>query len=84
MTAAVAPPRPATARPGPLVAPLGPLVAGTLASAAWGDHGGGVPASAAWSPLTAALVLGALALLAGILVVLIVAALTRRREADPE
>jgi len=44
---------------------------------AWGDHGGPLR-TAGWSPLTAALVFGGLALLAGMLVVVIVALLSRR------
>ena len=46
-------------------------------SAAWADHGGPMR-TAGWSPLTAALVFGGLALLAGMLVVVIVALLSRR------
>jgi hypothetical protein len=45
---------------------------------AWADHGGALR-SAGWSPLTAALVFGGLALLAGMLVIVIVALLSRRR-----
>jgi hypothetical protein len=44
---------------------------------AWADHGGPLR-TASWSPLTAALVFGGLALLAGMLVVVIVALLSRR------
>jgi hypothetical protein len=44
---------------------------------AWADHGGPLR-TAGWSPLTAALVFGGLALLAGMLVVVIVALLSRR------
>jgi hypothetical protein len=44
---------------------------------AWADHGGPLR-TAGWSPMTAALVLGGLALLAGMLVVVIVALLSRR------
>ena len=47
------------------------------AAAAWGDHPG-ASRSESWSPLTAALVFGGLALLAGMLVILIVTLLTRR------
>jgi hypothetical protein len=47
------------------------------AAAAWGDHPGALR-SEGWSPLTAALVFGGLALLAGMLVVVIVTLLTRR------
>jgi hypothetical protein len=46
-------------------------------SAAWADHGGALR-TAGWSPMTAALVFGVLALLAGMLVVVIVALLSRR------
>jgi drug/metabolite transporter (DMT)-like permease len=51
------------------------------AAAAWGDHPGALR-SEGWSPLTAALVYGALALLAGMLVIVIVTLLTRRSD-DP-
>jgi hypothetical protein len=44
---------------------------------AWADHGGPLR-TAGWSPLTAALLFGGLALLAGMLVVVIVALLSRR------
>lgn len=47
------------------------------AAAAWGDHPGALR-SDGWSPLTAALVFGGLALLAGMLVIVIVTLLTRR------
>jgi len=47
------------------------------AGPAWADHGGPLR-TAGWSPLTAALVFGGLALLAGMLVVVIVALLSRR------
>jgi hypothetical protein len=45
--------------------------------AAWADHGGPMR-TAGWSPIAAALIFGGLALLAGMLVVVIVALLTRR------
>jgi hypothetical protein len=50
---------------------------------AWADHP--VPGMRAegWSPLTAALVFGGLALLAGMLVVVIVTLLTRRDDRPP-
>jgi ABC-type phosphate transport system permease subunit len=48
-----------------------------LTAVAWADHGGPMRA-AGWSPMTAALVFGGLALLAGMLVVVIVALLSRR------
>lgn len=51
------------------------------AAAAWGDHPGALR-SEGWSPLTAALVYGGLALLAGMLVIVIVTLLTRRSD-DP-
>ena len=47
------------------------------ATPAWADHPGGLR-SEGWSPLTAALVFGGLALLAGAIVVIVVAILTRR------
>ncbi|HZF06370.1 MAG TPA: hypothetical protein VE932_18700 [Patescibacteria group bacterium] len=54
------------------------LAALTLgAGPAWADHGGPLR-TAGWSPFTAALVFGGLALLAGMLVVVIVALLSRR------
>jgi drug/metabolite transporter (DMT)-like permease len=43
----------------------------------WADHPGALR-SEGWSPLTAALVFGGLALLAGMLVIAIVSVLTRR------
>lgn len=52
-------------------------IAALGAGAAWADHGPGLR-TAGWSPLTVALVFGGLALLAGMLVVVIVALLTRR------
>ena len=48
-----------------------------LTREAWADHGGPVR-TAGWSPMAAALLFGGLALLAGMLVVVIVALLTRR------
>jgi hypothetical protein len=48
------------------------------AAAAWADHPGGTMRTAGWSPLTAALIFGGLALLAGMLVVVIIALITRR------
>ena len=47
------------------------------AAAVWADHPGALR-SEGWSPLTAALVFGGLALLAGMLVIVIVTLLTRR------
>lgn len=49
------------------------------AAAAWGDHSGALR-SEGWSPLTAALVYGGLALLAAMLVIVIVTLLTRRSD----
>ncbi len=63
-----------------LAAALGPVL---TAAPAWADHPAGLR-SAGWSPLTAALVFGGLALLAGAVVVIVVAILTRRDEAPPE
>lgn len=57
------------------------VVAG--AGPAWADHGGPLR-TAGWSPLTAALVFGGLALLAGMLVIVIVALLGRRDRGDPD
>ena len=53
------------------------------AAPAWADHPGALR-SEGWSPLTAALVFGGLALLAGAVVVIVVAILTRRDDARPE
>jgi hypothetical protein len=53
------------------------------AAPAWADHPGGLR-SEGWSPLTAALVFGGLALLAGGIVVVIIAILTRRGDASSE
>ena len=47
------------------------------AAPAWADHPAGLR-SEGWSPLTAALVFGGLALLAGAIVVIVVTVLTRR------
>ena len=58
-----------------LAAPALPLLG---AAAAWADHPGGTVRTAGWSPLTAALIFGGLALLAGMLVVVIIALITRR------
>jgi hypothetical protein len=65
------------------VSPIGPsvlaavLVLATAAAVAFADHPGAVR-SEGWSPLTAALVYGGLALLAGMLVIVIVTLLMRR------
>jgi hypothetical protein len=50
---------------------------------AWADHPGGLR-SEGWTPLTVALVFGGLALLAGAIVVIVVAILTRRDDASSE
>jgi len=58
---------------------LAALLATALASSpAWADHGGALSRSEGWSPLTNALVFGGLALLAGAVVIIVVAILTRR------
>ena len=63
---------------------LAAALATVLAEApAWADHPGGLR-SEGWSPLTAALVFGGLALLAGAVVVIVVAILTRRDDARPD
>ena len=49
------------------------------AARAWADHPVGLR-SEGWSPMTTALVFGGLALLAGMLVIVIVSLLTRRRD----
>ena len=49
----------------------------TVVAPAWADHGGALR-SEGWSPLTSALVFGGLALLAGAVVIIVVAVLTRR------
>ncbi len=59
----------------PAAAALLPLL--LVAGEAWADHGVGLR-TAGWSPVTAALVFGGLALLAGMLGVVIVALLSRR------
>ena len=46
---------------------------------AWADHPGAARGEG-WTPLTAALVYGGVALLAGMLVIVIVTLLTRRRD----
>lgn len=53
------------------------------AAPAWADHPAGLR-SEGWSPLTTALVFGGLALLAGAVVVILVAILTRRDDGQPE
>jgi hypothetical protein len=59
------------------------LLAVVATAPAWADHGVGLR-SERWSPITAALVFGGLALLAGAVVVLVVAILTRRRHSPSE
>ncbi len=49
----------------------------TVVTPAWADHPGALR-SEGWSPLTSALVFGGLALLAGAVVIIVVAVLTRR------
>jgi hypothetical protein len=53
------------------------------AAPVWADHGAGLR-SERWGPITAALVFGGLALLAGAVVVIVVAILTRRGDGSPE
>jgi ABC-type Fe3+ transport system permease subunit len=67
-------------RRSPLVAAL---VATLITLPAWADHPAGLR-SEGWSPLTSALVFGGLALLAGSIVVIVVAILTRRPDAPSE
>jgi ABC-type Fe3+ transport system permease subunit len=57
---------------------LAALVAAVMTvTPAWADHGGALR-SEGWSPLTSALVFGGLALLAGAVVIIVVAVITRR------
>jgi hypothetical protein len=60
---------------------LAALLAVALASIgvtpAWADHGGGLRAEG-WSPLTAALVFGGLALLVGAVVIILVTVFSKR------
>jgi hypothetical protein len=53
------------------------VLAAATAAPVWADHPAGLR-SEGWSPLTAALVFGGLALLAGAVVVIVVTILTRR------
>ncbi len=63
---------------------LAAALAAVLATTpAWADHPAGLR-SEGWSPLTVALVFGGLALLAGAVVVIVVAILTRRDDAGSE
>lgn len=52
------------------------------AALAWADHPMPGMRTAAWDPLTAALVFGGLSVVAGVLVVVVVALLTRRPPRD--
>jgi len=61
----------------------GLLAVALTAAPAWADHSAGLR-SEGWSPFTAALVFGGLALLAGAVVVIVVAILTRRGDTPPE
>jgi hypothetical protein len=54
-----------------------------LATTAWADHGGPLRAEGL-SPLTVGLLAGALALAAGVLIVIIVMLLTRKPSAPPQ
>ena len=61
-----------------LTAPLAAAAGvGLAAVPAWADHPGGLRAEG-WSPLTAALVFGGLALLVGAIVVILVTVFTKR------
>jgi len=61
-----------------LTAPLAAAAAIGLAMApAWADHPGALRAEG-WSPLTAALVFGGLALLVGAIVIILVSVFTKR------
>jgi len=62
---------------------VAPLAAASSAAPAWADHPGSLRVEG-WSPLRAALVFGGLALLAGAIVVVVVAILTRREDASSE
>jgi hypothetical protein len=72
---------PADVRPG--VRLFAALAVALTAAPAWADHPGGLR-SEGWTPLSTALVFGGLALLAGALVVIVVAILTRREDASSE
>ena len=63
---------------------LAAALATVLAAAPGWSAQAGALRSEGWSPLTAALVFGGLALLAGAVVVIVVAILTRRDDARPE
>lgn len=74
------PRRRADACAGALVTALGAL---NGAAPAWADHPGGLRIEG-WSSLTAALAFAGLALVAGAVVVVVVAILTRREDASSE
>jgi hypothetical protein len=59
------------------------LVLALVSVPAWADHPGGLR-SEGWGPLTAALVFGGLALIAGAIVVVVVAILTRQEDTSSE
>jgi len=66
----------------PLTARLTAALAVLLAAVpAWADHPGGLR-SDNWSPLTAALVFGGLALLVGAIVVIVVTVFAKRNSPD--
>ena len=57
------------------------VTAGLGVAPAWADHGVGLRAEG-WSPLTAALVFGGLALLVGAIVVILVTVFTKRDSSE--
>jgi hypothetical protein len=59
------------------------LAAALIAAPAWADHPGALR-SQGWSPLTAALVFGGLALLVGAIVVVVVVIFTRPEDPSSE
>ena len=59
------------------------LAAALIAAPAWADHPGALR-SQGWSPLTAALVFGGLALIVGAIVVVVVVIVTRPGDASSE
>lgn len=63
---------------GPLAAAAG---VGLAVAPAWADHSVGLRAEG-WSPLTAALVFGGLALLVGAIVVIVVTVFTKRDSSE--
>jgi hypothetical protein len=68
-------------RPGARLAAA--LAAALIAAPAWADHPGALR-SQGWSPLSAALVFGGLALLVGAIVVVVVVIFTRPEDASSE